>query len=294
MKGTLHRAAARFLYSCAALDVENHLLEVTRCRVKSEKLPEPFDGYRILLLSDLHGRRFGRGNERLLRRITEEKPDLIAVAGDMIDRSVLDCDVFLRLAEKLGKKYPVYYVAGNHELYLKPEERGRFLARLRSSGVHVLDNEAAVLEKDGSRISLYGLWYPLNYYKEARGVSGRRFFGLRQMRAALGACGGSRYTILLTHDPGFFDTYAAWGADLTLCGHVHGGMIRLPFLGGLLSPERRFFPKYCAGLYEKGGRKLLVGRGLGSGLFSLRIGNRPELVTITLARPEKRGPEKGT
>lgn len=294
MNGTLHRSAARFLSSCGALDVENHLLEATRCRVESEKLPEPFDGYRILLLSDLHGRRFGRGNERLLRRIGEEKPDLIAVAGDMIDRSVLDCGVFLRLAETLGKKYPVYYVVGNHELYLEPEKLRQFLARLRSYGVRVLDNEAAVLVRGGRRIALYGLWYPLKYYKETRGVSGHLLFGPEQMRSALGACDGSVYSVLLTHNPICFDTYSAWGADLTLSGHVHGGMIRLPFLGGLLSPERRFFPKYCAGLYEKDGKRLLVGRGLGSGLFSLRIGNRPELVTVTLARPENRGPEKGT
>lgn len=293
MRDTHPGTAARFLSACAALDVENHLLRVTRRRIESEKLPEPFDGYRILLLSDLHGRRFGRGNIRLLRRIEREKPDLIAVAGDMIDRSVPDCGAFLRLAEALGKKYPVYYVVGNHELYLEPEELERFLARLRSLGIHVMNNEAAVLERGGARIILYGLWYPLEYYRETRGVSGHQLFGPEQMRSALGTRSGEDYSILLTHNPLCFDTYAAWGADLTLCGHVHGGMVRLPFLGGLLSPEYRFFPKYCAGLYEKGSKKLLVGRGLGSGLFSLRIGNPPELVTVTLARPENRKPEKG-
>lgn len=294
MKKNLRKSAVRVLSACAALDVENHLLEVTRCRVESDKLPEPFDGYKILLLSDLHGRRYGRENERLLSKIAGENPDLIAVTGDMIDRSVLDCGGFLRLSETLGREYPVYYVVGNHELYLKPRDRKRFLARLRSVGIHVLNNEAAVLERGGRHILLYGLWYPLKYYKEAHGASGHPLFGPKQMRSALGKCEKSEYSILLTHNPIYFDTYAAWGADLTLCGHVHGGMIRLPFFGGLLSPERRFFPKYCAGLYEKDGKKLLISRGLGSGLFSLRIGNPPELITVTLARPEERGPEKGT
>lgn len=210
----------------------------------------------------------------------------------MIDRSVLDCGGFLRLAETLCKRYPVYYAVGNHELYLKPKELEDFLACLRSYGVHILDNRSATLEKGGSRIFLYGLWCPLEYYKETRGVSGRSRFGPEQMRAVLGTCRRDGYTVLFAHNPINFDTYAAWGADLTLSGHVHGGMVRLPFLGGLLSPERSFFPKYCAGLYENGAQKLLVGRGLGSGVFSLRVGNRPEVVTVTLARPGE--PEKGT
>lgn len=292
MSSTLHRAAARFLYSCAALDPENHMLSVSRFRVESPKIPEPFNGYRILLLTDLHGRRFGKENERLLRRIEEEKPHAVAVTGDMIDRSVLDCGVFLRLAETLCKRYPVYYSLGNHELYLSPKDLNGFLARLRSYGANVLDNRSAVLKKDGRRIFLYGLSCPLAYFKETRGISGHPRFGTEQMGAALGACQRDEYSVLLAHNPLFFDTYAAWGADLTLSGHVHGGMVRLPFLGGLLSPERSFFPKYCAGLYKKESHRLLVGRGLGSGVFSLRVGNRPELVSVTLARPGE--PEKGT
>lgn len=287
MNHTLRGAVSRCLYSCAAADPENHMLSVSRFRAESEKLPRPFDGFRILLLSDLHGRTYGRENTRLLRKIETEKPDLVAVTGDVIDRSVLDCGVFLRLAEKIAPKYPVYFVMGNHELYLDPQARRDFLDRLGTLGVRVLDNESAVLERGGSRVTLYGLWYPLKYYREARGVpGGHRKFGPEQMRAVLGACAGDGYSILLAHNPIDFDTYAAWGADLTLSGHVHGGMIRLPLLGGLLSPERRFFPEYCAGLYEKEGKKLLVSRGLGSGIFSLRIGNRPELVTVTLTRPE--------
>lgn len=99
----------------------------------------------------------------------------------------------------------------------------------------------------------------------------------------MGVYDSAQYGVLLAHNPLCFDSYAKWGADLTLCGHVHGGMIRLPFAGGLLSPEREFFPKYSAGIYEHSGKKMIVSRGLGSGTFGIRILNRPEIVVITLA-----------
>jgi predicted MPP superfamily phosphohydrolase len=102
------------------------------------------------------------------------------------------------------------------------------------------------------------------------------------MKRLLDAFDTGRYGILLTHNPLCFPVYARWGADLTLSGHVHGGMIRLPILGGLLSPEREFFPKYSAGIYGEDDKKLLVSRGLGSGVFGARIFNIPEIPVITL------------
>ncbi|WDC83435.1 hypothetical protein PL321_11895 [Caloramator sp. mosi_1] len=91
------------------------------------------------------------------------------------------------------------------------------------------------------------------------------------------------YNILLTHNPLYFKTYSSWGADLTLCGHIHGGIIRIPFIGGFLSPERVFFPKYNAGKYEINNNILIVNRGLGNGDFGLRFNNRPEVTVITLS-----------
>ena len=90
-------------------------------------------------------------------------------------------------------------------------------------------------------------------------------------------------TILLAHNPLLLDTYAAWGADLVLCGHVHGGLIRLPLAGGLLSPERKFFPKYDKGLYEKAGTKMYVSGGIGKP----RFWNPPEINLLYLKSVQK-------
>ena len=85
---------------------------------------------------------------------------------------------------------------------------------------------------------------------------------------------------MLAHHPAYFDAYASWGADLTLSGHLHGGMIRLPFVGGLVSPQMRLFPKYDKGLYTKKGKKLIVSAGLANHTVNIRINNPPELVVI--------------
>ncbi|SHH94836.1 metallophosphoesterase [Clostridium grantii] len=90
--------------------------------------------------------------------------------------------------------------------------------------------------------------------------------------------------ILLVHNPKYFEKYSNWGADLIFSGHVHGGIIRLPYLGGLLSPDRRFFPKYDNGVYENNGNKMIVSRGLGNSHLNLRINNKPELIVVTLKK----------
>lgn len=278
----LRRALVKSAFAVFSLFPENHMLTVSEYSVASNKIPREFDGYRILQLSDLHSASYGKNNGRLLRKIEAAHPDIIVMTGDMITRTDTDHEVFLPLVKTLVKKYPVYYVIGNHEQDMNRSELKIYLHRVEQLGVCVLCNEKTELRKGASRILLYGMWYPLRYYKESKEFTGRGRFGHRDMRRTMGLCDSSNYGILLTHDPLSFDVYAEWGADLTLCGHIHGGMIRLPFLGGLLSPERRFFPKYSGGVYEIQDHKMIVSRGLGSGVFGARINNVPELVAITL------------
>lgn len=102
------------------------------------------------------------------------------------------------------------------------------------------------------------------------------------MDTALNKCNEKEYNILLAHNPLYFDIYAKHNVDLTLSGHVHGGMIRLPFIGGVLSPERKFFPKYNSGIYSINNKKLIVSRGMGHSKPGIRIFNMPEIVSITL------------
>lgn len=268
----------------SAAIIENHLLQVSEYLVTSEKIPMAFQDYKIVQLSDLHSACFGHDNARLIRKIDMLKPKLLVMTGDMISRSDSNYNVFFKLAETLGEKYLCYYVIGNHEQAMEPQALKAFLARLVVLGIRVMDNEKVEICRQNQSINLYGMWFSLKYYKEASHRSERsKHFGEWEMKRAMGKYDDTHYGILLTHSPLSFSTYAQWGADLTLCGHVHGGMIRLPFLGGLLSPEREFFPKYSAGIYEQDGKKLLVGRGLGSGVFGVRFLNRPEIVVITLS-----------
>lgn len=268
---------------------ENHMLSVSEYQVRSEKIPQAFDGYRICQLSDLHSKSYGKGNRRLLRKIDESHPNLLVLTGDMVTRTDTDHHVFLSLAEKLAEKYKVYYVVGNHEQEMGRSDLNAYLAQIRKLGIRVLDNEKTELERGGDHVCLYGMWFPLKYYKESKQITRHEEFGRRQMQKTMGACDPAHYGILLTHDPLRFPVYAGWGADLTLCGHVHGGMIRLPFGVGLLSPERRFFPRYSGGVYETNGKKMIVSRGLGSGTFGARIHNVPEIVNITLRTAQADG-----
>ena len=283
-KTLLRRILIKAAGAVSAAFIENHLIQVSNYMVASKQIPAAFDNFKIVQLSDLHSARFGIDNVRLIQKIDVAKPDVILMTGDMITRTDNNHNVFFKLAETLGGKYLCYYVIGNHELDMERDELRSFLTRISALGIHVLDNEKVEISRENQSISLYGMWFSLKYYKEAKHRAKKTAqFGGRDMKRAMGSYDSAHYGILLTHNPLCFPVYAGWGADLTLCGHVHGGMIRIPFVGGLLSPERKFFPKYSAGIYEQNGKKLLVSRGLGSGVFGVRILNRPEIVVITLA-----------
>ncbi|HEX3016699.1 MAG TPA: metallophosphoesterase [Caproicibacter sp.] len=261
---------------------ENHILQVSQYRVESEKIPQAFNGYRIVQLSDLHGCSFGRNNHKLIEKIEAAGPDAVFLTGDMADRQTKHYEGVFGLSKALCSRYPVYYVMGNHEQELLGPRRRAFLDGMRRQGVRILDNSSASLEQGGKRIALYGIRIPMKYYRASGRGKHYPQLSPEKVSSLLGICGQTNFSILLAHNPFYFDAYAGWGADLTLCGHVHGGMIRLPHYGGLLSPERKFFPKYTSGIYESessAGRKMLVSRGLGSGA---RICNRPEIVVLTL------------
>lgn len=238
---------------------------------------------RVILLADLHNKSYGRRNEKLISAIDAAAPDLILSAGDLMT-SVPDepMEVAEAFVEDLAARYPVYYGNGNHEyrIYHEEEKYGQMGAQYRSvlkkSGVRLLENETAELPEFGIRIA--GLDLGQEYYKKFK----EDVLSPSGLKAMLGACREDSYTILLAHNPVFFESYAAWGADLTLSGHVHGGVMRLPFLGGVLSTSFRPFPKYDGGLFQIGAKKMIVSRGLGSHTVPIRIFNPAELVIIDL------------
>lgn len=249
-------------------------------------LPPSFHDFRMVHLSDLHGAEFGAEQQDLLSGISGTHPDLIVMTGDMADSRAGAIDKGIELCRRLAAQWPVYYVLGNHEQVLSEEEKGVLQHHLQAAGVQILDNAWASVRRLKERLWFYGLTMPLVYYKDPLGEYERGIqFTLKEMEALCGEKDQApgNYKILLAHNPLYFPAYRDWGADLTLSGHVHGGIIRLPYIGGVLSPDLSLFPRYDGGHFEEKGRHLIVSRGLGN-RFLRRIWNPPELVVITLKR----------
>lgn len=248
--------------------------------VSAEGVPERFDELRIVHLSDLHGKEFGTDSVRLLEEVAKLEPDLIAVTGDLIDRAE-QLEMLPALAQGLAALAPTYYVTGNHEWAVRQVNGLKEL--LRENGITVLSNEYVTLERGEDTLVVAGIDDPNGPADQKTGA---------ELRAEITAALGEEvYTILLAHRDSLFE-YAGWGYDLVLCGHGHGGIIRIPILDrGLLSTGRTLFPEVDGGLYGIGdGGSCVVSRGLGSNtvpVHAFRLFNRPHLPLVVLsARPE--------
>lgn len=253
----------------------NAALELNTYTISSRGLPDAFDGYRIAQVSDLHNAEFGGGNQRLLDMLREAEPDMIAITGDLIDSRKTNIAVALAFAEEAVRIAPCYYVSGNHETRV-PEYR-EFKAGLEAAGVTVLDDARVEIEISGKSITIIGVNDPsflADYLTSDAAVMDRKLSELSSEDAS--------FTILLSHRPELFDTYAAHDMDLVLTGHAHGGQFRLPLIGGLIAPNQGLFPKYDDGLYSEGNTNMIVSRGLGNSIIPFRFNNRPEVVLIEL------------
>lgn len=264
---------------------ENYHLETTHYMIESKNVPKAFDGTKIVVLADLHNNQFGKDNKKLLDKIYQFNPDYILIAGDMVVSSESNnFEVPYGLLSTLAEKYPIYYGLGNHEQRLLPNEiyphpsYQNYQDRLKELGVCFLDNESISISKEGQYISITGLSIGMDYYKKLKQpkMSGEYIENL------VGIPNKKWYNILIAHNPVYFKFYSEWGANLTVSGHLHGGIIRLPKLGGFISPQYKFMPKYDAGMFKMNHSVLLVSRGLGLHTIKVRINNRPELMTLTL------------
>ncbi|MCR5788405.1 MAG: metallophosphoesterase [Lachnospiraceae bacterium] len=266
---------------------ESTLLSITEYILTSDKLKVP--EYRIAMLSDLHEKSHGRDNEEVMKRIDELHPDAVMFAGDMITFSKthpFDYGVSVSLAERIAARYPLYYGIGNHEEKLKrpPGSYMRqweyYTGELKKRGIRIMQNEAVEIPEAG--ITVYGLDLEHLYFRRVRDYPIPDGY----LNEKLGAVDPENYSILLAHLPDQFAAYAKWGADLVLSGHVHGGVIRLPFFGGLVSPQLKLFPHYDAGRFEEGSSVMILSRGIGTHSVPIRINNRAEIVHIII-RSEK-------
>lgn len=241
------------------------------------------DGKTFVFLSDLHNKEFGEENRKLVDAVRAVNPDAILVGGDMmICKGKQDVSVALELMKQLADICPVYYGNGNHESRMKREtevygdQYREYAGALRAMGITYLSDASAEFGED---FVIYGLDLPEELYLP----------GYPQMRHGLvydklGKAAEEKTVILLAHSPMFLDEYADWGADLVLSGHFHGGTIRLPILGGVMTPQYQFFYPRCAGEFEKNGKKMIVSRGLGTHSINVRLGDKPQVVVVEMVK----------
>lgn len=266
---------------CLAVAVwdSNRFVTITH-EIKSDKITKPC---RLVLLADLHNKSFGKGNKRLLAAIGAASPDGVLVAGDMLTaiRGV-DYSHALSLMEKLSAGYRIYYGMGNHEYRLGrypddyPGMYEGYMSGLRQAGIEPLLNETVYLPE--CNIAICGAQIDRAYFRHFR----RKPMEASYLPGLLGTPDGEKFQLLIAHNPVYFDAYARWGADLVVSGHVHGGIVRLPVLGGVLSPAMTLFPKYDGGVFTENNSTMILSRGLSSHTPPVRIFNPGELIVIDL------------
>lgn len=262
-----------------------HVFRVTPYQIRSSKVKQPF---RFVVLSDLHNKRFGKENCRLVEQIRELRPDAVLVAGDLLTAKAGESfENAAQLMEQLSEEYPVYYGLGNHEhrLSLNTEHYGSmyedYMNRLESCDIHPLINEDRLLNEYGVRI--YGLVLEKKFFKRFRLTPVPEHY----LEEKIGKVDEKHFSVLIAHNPDYFPDYAKWEPDLVLSGHNHGGIIHVPLLGGAVSPKCTLFPKYDAGLFVQGKSTMLLSRGLGTHTIPVRMLNRAELLYVELLPEEQ-------
>lgn len=274
-KGLIVISAVLLLATVALLDSRFRIVD-TEYELSYANLPKSFDGYRVVQISDLHMAQFGENNEKLLDMVTEQTPDIIVLTGDIIKRHLADADMnqvetIKPFLEKLSKIAPCYFVSGNHEW--ASGEISKLTQLLEEINIVYLHNEFVLLEKDGESIVLAGV-------EDPNGPAD--MMKPDELVDSIAQSYPDKYTLLLAHRNDWMIKYPDLKVDTILCGHAHGGIVRLPFVGGVLGTDMDFFPKYDAGVFNEGNYDMLISRGLGGYMALPRFLNNPEVVTVVL------------
>lgn len=248
---------------------QDNAILVTKYQYHNPKIPKSFSGYRILQLSDLQNKTFGKHHKKIVSIIQKQKPDCIVITGDLLDRNRTNVASAIELIAKIANIAPVYYVSGNHE-----HQSGKYeelIPLLKENGVFVLENNKENITNGQESISILGI--------KDKSVNKN----YQQVLAALSKTEKPAFQILLSHRPELLSVYSQYDIDFVFTGHAHGGQIRIPFVGGIFAPHQGFFPKYTSGVHQQNQTTMIISRGLGNSTFPFRINNRPELVVVTLA-----------
>ncbi|BBF42137.1 hypothetical protein lbkm_0819 [Lachnospiraceae bacterium KM106-2] len=281
-----------FILVIGIIHYENKNFVVTHYMIDVDKVDLEGKRIDIAFLSDLHNCAYGEKNEKLYDAIVRQNPDLIAIGGDMIVKEPESThEEALALIRRLAKHYPIVYANGNHEKKLElidNKEQSHFIKyidELKKLGVQFVNNANTTITIKGTKIEVTGLDLDLSYYKKFD----RKKLTKDELKQMLPKQEKSAYQILLAHNPIYFDSYAESNYDLILSGHVHGGLVILPWIGGVLSTQLALFPKYDFGRFTKKNATMVLSRGLGSHTIKVRFNNRPEVVMVHLRDRNKKG-----
>lgn len=259
--------------------IGNNWIRITNYIINLNNLSSEFNGFKIVHLSDVHNKMFGKQQKYLAGIIEKQNPDIIVITGDLIDRRRYNKENALKLLNRIVEIAPVYYVTGNHEWW-----SGKYKSLkkdMQETGVIVLSDTKVEIVRDDNVLNILGVDDPAKYYEDYLG-SKTGYEATSETLDSLIRNVEKEVTILLSHRPELFDVYQSKDLNLVLSGHAHGGQVRLPMLGGLFSPNQGMFPEYDSGLYQEGETNMIVSRGLGNSIMPIRLFNRPEVVSITL------------
>ena len=275
---------------------ELHHFRVTHYTIESQKFKGFSRDLNLIFLSDLHNRVYGEKNEPLLQAIRNEKPDLILIGGDMlVGKEDASYDIALDFTSQLPEIAPVLYATGNHEQRMreKPEiyqaAYADYRQQLKDRGVLFLENGSCRIEAGTVLLEISGVELPSASYKKLKKLPIQASDIAEYLhKDSVSVTEDSVYRILLAHNPAYMNAYKGWGADLILSGHLHGGVMRLPGIGGVITPQAFLFPKYSGEMTKEGEQTIIVSRGLGTHTINIRLFNQPEVVSTCLKRSENK------
>lgn len=282
MKRRIWLIAALCLCLLLALEVyrSNFCLTLDRYEVRTDKVTAPV---RVVQLTDLHNARFGKGNEKLLAQVAAQEPDLILFTGDLVTQQIEDTSVAEELLKKLAQIAPVYVSLGNHEQGYERNFGTDMTALYEKAGAVVLEFSYEDVEVKGQMLRIGGIsgyCVPEQYLHTGEAKIEECAF-LKEFQAT------ERCTLLLCHMPACWirnNGISEWDADLVFSGHVHGGQVEIPGVGGVYGPDMGFFPGRLEGLFpsEDGEKTLVLSRGLGNSLPVPRLNNPPQILVLDI------------
>ena len=247
---------------------QNNYLTETTYEYNVSDIDPALDGMKIAQISDLHNKKFGKGQKNLLQKLEKYQPDIIFVTGDVIDSNHTNVEVALEFLEGAVKIAPTYYVIGNHEMWLDADTLAELKSGMEKLGVYYVDNECLSIPYGETTYNLVGL--------DVDNLYGGN------LDQCMEKVDGDKLSILLAHEPQYFNRYCTIGMDLVFTGHAHGGQVRLPVVGGLVAPDQGLFPEYTEGIHVEDQTTMVVSRGLGNSIIPVRIFNFPEIVYVEL------------